>query len=296
MKYRIYICWLVFCVLISQKVAALSIVYNFRIAQITKQSLVEETGRHNTLVSLLFSQFRERHDRSRLNYVGTFGSYIYGFDSYYCRADFAVAGFEERRNHRTTFSDIETDDILFTVGRNFRIDKQRNITFSALFGIPTHKIFRLQHPEFGHGQIGTGLQLDGFYGLKPSSGFLYGLRYLSFVPREALDKTGGKHLVTLGNVGDVLVAYRHNWQQYGIEFGYTHRSRFGETISPPLDDKGKPANAQRSNFYLVGKYKFMRENVEHRLLCNISYGFDHRPALHGNKYVVGFWTSWNISF
>lgn len=290
-------CLLFFIMLYQSSLSPISMVYNFRIAQITKQPIVEKSHRHNKVIALLFDQYRKKYNGIFQNFVGGLGSYIYDFESYYFRTDFAVSHIKQITDHVTTFSGTETDDILFTGGRNFILNDRTTMTFSGLFGIPTHRIFRLQHVDFGYSQVGLGLQWDGSYLLNDTSALLYGARYIYFVPRTALDDLEEKHRFTIGNIGDLLLAYKNNWNKHhGIEFGYTARFRFGAHIYPNLDDIVKKTNYKRSNFYGVYKYKFIVDDISHRLLFYLSYGFDHTPKIYGNRYIVTLWTSWNIGF
>lgn len=277
--------------------SAVSIVYNFRIAQITKQPIVESVYDHNyTLVALFFDQFQKKYSDVRQNFLGGLASFIYDFEPYYFRTDFSSAHIKEVIDHATTYSGIKTDDILFTLGRNFKLNNKAVMTLSGLFGIPTHEIFTLQHIDFGYGQVGLGVQLDGSYILCDTHTLLYGIRYLYFVPRKAVDEAGDTYTFTIGNIVDVLFAYKYNWLSHGLECGYTFRSDFGAHISPNLDDTVKKTDYIRSNFYFVYKYKFMIDEIANRLLFNISYGFDHRPKVYGNQYIVTLWASWNIHF
>jgi len=275
----------------------ISMVYSFRIAQITKQAIVEKSNTHHKVIALLFDQYRKKYNGVFQNYVGGLGSYIYDFESYYFRTDFAASHIKQIIDHVTTFSGNKTDDILFTIGRNFILNNRTAMTCSGLFGIPTHRIFTLQHPDFGYGQLGLGLQWDGSYLLNNARALLYGARYIYFVPRKALDTLDQKHTFTIGNIADLLLAYKNNWDfHHGIEFGYTARFRFGAHIYPNLDDIIKRTNYIRSNFYGVYKYKFIVNNISHRLLFYLSYGFDHRPKIYGSRYIVTLWTSWNVGF
>lgn len=298
MKYTISR-WLLFFSLLPQaNLSAVSMVYNFRIAAITKQPITESSENKNstTIVALLFDQYRKKYNDVKQNFVGGLGSFIYDFQPYYFRTDFAVSRIKEKNSNQvTTFSGTETDDILFTVGRNFVINHVP-ITLSGLFGVPTHRIYRLQHIDFGSSQFGTGIQLDGQYGLNQVSFILYGARYVYFIPRKAWDNFGIKHIFTLGNVADLLFACKNSWAKHGLEFGYTARFRFGAHIHPNLDDTVKKTNYIRSNFYIVYKYKFSVNNIPNRLLFYLAYGFDHTPKVYGNRYIVTLWTSWNISF
>lgn len=289
--------WLVSALALSHAhISAISMVYNFRIAQITKQPIVEQSPYRKHIILLPFEQWREKYNGPHQEFIGALGSFIYDSKPYYFRTDFAVSHIHETDACVTTFSGTETDDILFTVGRGFVVNKKTDITLSGLFGIPTHRIYRLQHIDFGYSQVGFGIQLDGIYALSNINTLLYGGRYIHFVPRSALDTECEKHKFTLGNIGDLFLGHKSNWGHQGFEFGYTFRARFGAKICPSLDEIIQKTNYLRSNFYAVYKFKFFINDHPSRLLFYISYGFDHKPKVYGNKYIVTVWSSLNISF
>lgn len=282
---------------LNAPLSAISIVYNFRIAQVTKQPIVENgEERDYSIVGLLFDQFQKKYDGVHQNFVGGLASFIYNFKPYYFRTDFSVAHIKASLDHVTTFSGTRTDDLLFTLGRNFTLNNKAVMTFSGLFGVPTHEILTLQHADFGYGQYGLGIQLDGSYILCDTHALLYGVRYIYYGPRKAADDLGNKYTFTIGNLADLLFAYKYNWLAHGIECGYTWRSDFGADISPSLDDTVQKTEYLRSNFYFIYKYRFMIDEVANRLLFNISYGFDHKPKIYGNQYIVTLWASWNVRF
>jgi|ERR1700733_1431531 len=296
MNYKACICALSLLVIPYSNLYAISMVYNFRIAQITKQPILESgQEREHTIVALVFDQFRKKYNGPRQNFVGGLGSFIYKPHPYYFRVDFAVSHIKQLVGKVTTFSGTETDDILCTLGRNFIIDKSNSITFSGLFGFPTHRIHTLEHVDFGYGQVGIGGQIDGSTAINAINAFLYGFRYIHFFPRSTFD-LGTKYIFTIGNIADIFLAHKSAWDMQGFEFGYTARFRFGAHIQPNLDDTVKKTNYVRSNFYAVYKYKFLINNISNRLLFNISYGFDHSPRIYGNRYIVTLWASWNIGF
>lgn len=274
-----------------------SIVYNFRIAQITKQPILEQSSHFPNLVVLLpFGQYQKKYNGTKQNFAGGLASYIHDFSPYYCRTDFAVSKIKEKSDNITTFSGVETDDILFTMGRNFVLPGRGSITTSGLLGIPTHKIFSLEHLNFGYSQVGIGLQLDGLYSFNDSGDFVYGARYIYFVPRKAYDELHKKYQVTIGNIADILTAYKNNWHQHGAEIGYTLRFRFGAHADPFIDQFAQKTNYIRNNFYFVYKYRFLINNIPNRLLFNIAYGFDSSPKKFGNRYIITLWGAWNINF
>lgn len=279
------------------KLYPISIVYNFRIAQITKQPIYEHQDVNNHIIALVFDQLQKKYTGGiRQNFLGALGSYIYSFRPYYFRTDLAVSHIKEKTKSVTTFSGTEMDDILFTFGSNVRENKVTPITISVLFGVPTHRIFRLQHVDFGISQVGLGIQLDGFYQFDDKHAFIYGGRYVYFIPRKALDSSHKRYKFTIGNTIDLLAAYKINWDHHGFELGFTERFNLGAHICPHLDNTVEKTNYIRTNFYAVYKYKFLIRNVHNRLLFNISYSFDTSSKIFGNRYVIFLWSSWSVGF
>jgi hypothetical protein len=288
----------IFNMLSCSSLSAISVVYNFRIAEITKEPLFENPNyKHFSILALVFDKYQKKYNGTRQNFVGELSSLIYAFkESYYLRTDFAVSHIHETVDCVTTFRGTETDDVLFTLGRNFNINKKSTVTLSGLFGIPTHKLLGLAHVDFGYGQFGLGVQIDGAYKLHSSSSILYGARCTNFISRNAQDSYCNTYNFTRGSIADVLIAYKKRWGKHGLEWGYAFRSDFGAHIVPNLDDTVKKTNYLRSDFYVVYKNTFLIKNIQNRILLNIAYGFDHKPKIYGNKNVVFIWGSWRISF
>lgn len=248
------------------------------------------------LLGLLFDQYLKQYNGISKNFFGGLGSYIYNFKPYYFRIDGAISHVKEASPTTTLFSGTETDDILFTAGRNFIPNEHSRVTASGLLGIPTHKIYTLQYTQFGYGQVGTGIQLDGSYELTHLYGLFYGARYIYYFPRTALNDLDQKYRFTLGNVIDLLISFKKNWDLHGYEFGYTARFNASSHISPSLDDIAAQNNYTRSTFYFVYKYHFLSHNVVNRLLWYISCAFDHKKASYSNKFITTLWASWSIGF
>ena len=276
-----------------------SMVYNFRIAQITKQfQFDKDEDKHSTLVALFFDQIRKKYNGVHQNFIGSFGSALYDYNSYYIRIDTAFSHITEHQAGISSFCDTQTDDILFSFGKNIVRDEKNLMTFSGLTGIPTHKILRLQHTDFGYGQYSVGAQFDGSYSffLDYTDILLYGARYIYFIPRKAFDNNHEKHDFTIGNMADLFIANKNIWKSHALEYGYTAKFRFDAWVNPPFDNIVEKTNYIRSNFYIVYRYKFLINDVSNKLLFNFSYGFDHILKRFGNKYILTFWASWNIHF
>lgn len=296
MKHRLQ-GYLTLLLVLPSSLSAISIVYNFRIAQITKQPITDEKNyNRNTIIALLFDQYSKTHSDTTQNFAGGLGAYIYTHNPFYIRADFAVSHIHAKDQYSMTFNGTETDDILFTAGYNFKFGDRKVLTPSLLFGVPTHQVLRLKHTDFGYGLVSLGGQVDGSYPISTDGAFLYGVRYAHFFKRTAQDNECNNYRFGLGNLQDFLVAWKNNWQPHGIEFGYTARFQFGASVSPSFDDLIAKTDYIRSSFYGVYKYKFTIGHTLNRLLFDIGYGFDHRPKIYGNKYIILVWISWNINF
>ena len=143
-----------------------SMVYNFKVAQITKQRIKNhDPANPFYFISLLFYQSGKLYQGcTSEQYLGDLTAFVYNFNpTSYFRIDVGLANVQQKIDHKTTWNGTETDDILYTVGHIFTPNKKNNITVSGLLGIPTHEIEILKQPSFGYGQIGTGLQVDGLY-------------------------------------------------------------------------------------------------------------------------------------
>lgn len=298
MKKNIYKLFLILGLFIHLPLPALSIVYNFRIAQLTRQPIAQKTNsRPNSASLLLFNLFQKTHAFNiRENYTGGLATYNRNFaERYYFKTDFAVAHVDRNVDKITKVSVTEPDNILISMGRNFTLGKKSNATFSGLLGIPTHSVKTLQRVGFGVGQVGVGAQLDGLYKLCKPVDFLWGIRYNYFIPRTAFDTLGNSYKFTVGSIADILVALQtSNPLSHGLEGGYNARWGFGVHAVPDFANIDQ-LNYMRNSFYLAYKYTFLTKRVAHRLLLNISYGFDSKPKLYGYDAVI-VWGAWGIAF
>lgn len=280
------------------QLSALSVVYNFRIAQITKRPLQKKSEQKPySLTGLIFDLFQKTHCFDiKENYTGALAAFNYNIGSdYYFRTDVAVGHIDQTIKNIQTVNETESDDILCTFGRNFSIGKKGRLTASGLIGVPTHTILTLQHVPFGSGQFGAGIQLDGLYRFTKQIDFLWGTRYNHFFQGTAYDALENRYTFTIGNIADLLVAFQTNNPLYhGLETGYSARWGFGAHSCPTIPNIDL-INYMRNNFYIVYKYTFLGKKVTHRFLLNFAYGFDSKPKLYGyNAYMV--WGAWAISF
>lgn len=277
---------------------SISVVYNFRIAQITRKPIADQTNTHPNSTSLLLFNFFQKSDGLclRENYIGGLFTYNRNFKKkYYFRVDFADAHVNQTLNRAPNVNVAESDDILFTVGRNILAKERSKVSISGVLGIPTHSVNNLQRVGFGTGQVGIGGQLDGLYKLTQKIDFLWGGRYNYFIPRKSFDTLGNCYTFTIGSIADVLVAFQTSKPLgHGIEAGYDARWGFGIHATPNIAELDR-LNYMRNNFYLVYKYTFLTERYAHRFLLNFSYGFDSKPKCIGYQAFM-IWTSWGIAF
>lgn len=275
---------------------SISVVYNFRIAEVTRQPIFDkETDTRNIVLGLLFDQYQQKYcgDITQ-NFFGALGSWIYRFDSSYFRTDFAGAHVDQTEKCATTFTGNNTDDILFTFGHNFRFNKI-STTISGSVGFPTHKSLNLLHSDVGTGQIGLAVQFDAAFPLSEQRDFLIGTRYLHFFPRAACGPLNREFIFGIGNVIDVRVAHNQRWNHHGLEIGFTQQWSFGATVEPFVQAIIDATNRRRTAFYGVYKYHFLINDIKNGLLFTISYGFDNKNRF-SNKHIVTAWAAWGVSF
>ncbi len=276
---------------------AVSIVYSFRIAQITRAQLLRASDYNRHTGALVFDNLHEQYDGTRQNFIGAFSSFIYNKDSFYWRIDGAISHIHEKmRCTGTTFSGTQTDDLLFTAGKVYKFNDNSVVTFSGLFGVPTHKIHSLQHADFGFGQFGLGVQCDSIHRFSKQDSVIAGGRYLHFFPRTALDTLCMRHRFSVGNAVDLLLAHSHIWHTCGIEYGYNVRFPFGSLICPPLGNLVHIPTPVQSAFYFVYKCAFNKKSTAQGFLFYVSYAFDHSRASLANKHILTLLAAWGISF
>lgn len=304
MKKNRVVCAVIYGVMMPLLISPISVVYNFRIAQITRKPIENQVMKQlddkANSESLLLFNFFQKSPMLRLceNYTGALATYNHNFgQNYYLRVDSAFAHVDQTLAKRCNVNVVESDDILLTSGRNFTLGEQSKGTVSVCFGIPTHSVYTLQRVGFGTGQVGIGAQFDGMYRFPNYIDALWGTRYNYFIPRKSCDALGSSYRFTVGSIADILVALQTNGTlslRHGLEGGYAARWGFG------IDAAGKLPNLKsleymRNSFYLVYKYGFLTKRFAHRFLCNISYGFDSKPKLYGYHAFMG-WVSWGMAF
>lgn len=282
---------------LSNNIIAVSVVYNFRVAQITRQPIARSGERKpNMLIGLVLDQYQQQYSGIKQNYLSGLGAFLHLQEPWYVRADFAVASIRQWANHVTTYKKFETDDVLLAFGRHFKPYDKLDVTVSGFLGIPTHKMNLLDPINFGFAQVGTGIQVDSNYTFNKKTACFLGGRYVYFIPRPEYDGLCKKYKITAGNLIDLLFALKTDSEHHGFEFGYTARFQFGAASKPYLREINQETDYIRNSVYAVYKYKFMIRHIPNRLLFDITYGADTQSKFFNSKHVITAWASYNINF
>lgn len=291
--------YVIFLLSFMKSLSPISMVYNFRIAQITRQPIVNlENNSSNTVGTVLFDFFQKSYTGNIFeNYSGGFINFNHTFSGpYYFRTDFAVSHITQTINDVKTVDEIEPDDILCTFGKTFLLHANSHVTLSGLIGIPTHSVFFLQRIVFGGGQVGIGVQIDGLQKLTQKTDFLWGARYNYFLPRAAQDALHNSYKFTVGSIADLLLGLQTSMSfAHGIEVGYSGRWGFGAYAVPTIPLLSQ-INYMRNNIYAVYKYTFLTNKTAQRATLSLSYGRDSKPKDLGYQYAFMIWGGWGMKF
>lgn len=285
-----------------------TIVYNMRIAEITKrQQLTPNMKRHNILGQTTFGQWRELKNGFKQSAYGAIASYIRSAQSFYFKVDGAVG--RVKNNILTTIiKRTQTDDILFTGGYGHAVGKRARLTYSCLFGVPTHRDFILELAQFGTGHVGLGAQIDTSYAYSADrSNVIFGAaRLVHFFPRNiqshdpCLQPLYQCHEYNLspGNIADIYIAHQTNWAKKNrLEFGYD-ASFLGisSRIKPEITDFSGSLLYIRNSFFGAYSRRIPLKNTQMGIITGLAGGFDSRPKIVGNRYMLTAWFLWGILF
>jgi hypothetical protein len=293
---------LVNCMFYFTEIYGISLVYNLRIAEITKRQALEIKDEQPSIAGvILLGQFRKQYDGTRQTIGSGLATLIHAPQSLYVRVDFAGAYVSEKTNI-SYFSRTQTDDLLFTTGYTHQVSTRTKITISGLLGIPTHRDLSLEGIQFGTGHVSIGLQIDSsltYLSDHRNHALMAAARYVRFFPRTAYLKTNNgnnRFDFDIGNLVDILIAHTSRWGNHGVEVGYGLTDAFGAHIDPPLDNVAAKTNFLRSSFYGNYKYLFLIGKLPSVIGATFSYGFDHTPKEFGNKRIITAWVGWAINF
>lgn len=277
-----------------------SIVYNLRIAETTKQSFNEHASSKFLGALTLFDQSRKRVIGIWQNYGGGLASLVYFFKPFYLRVDAAVAHVQQK-DRGVHFSKTQGDDILFSSGYSFPIKDRIQLTISGLLGVPTHHDRSLEIPQFGYAHTGLGFQLDGSFIYSSNRNYTLrsAVRCIHFLARKIsfdLDDDAQIFNFSTGNLIDFFIAHHINIGNHRFEYGYDLTFLVGSKINPILMIASQKNDYIRNNFYASYKYRFSIKKYKNALTAALSYGFDHRPERYRNKRIFTIWGSWSVNF
>jgi hypothetical protein len=287
---------------------AISIVYNMRIASITRRQHANVPGNEaHALLETPFGQWRALKDGTKQHDAGILNSYIYSQASGYIKVDTAVAHIVSdipvpARNKTLHIARTQWDDLLFTGGYGQKLGSKGRITYTGLFGIPLHRDYILELAQFGTGHIGIGGQVDSSYMLTDHETMFFALRGIYFVPRHArvdnpcLQSAYEQSMydIKLGTVFDIFISHQTMWNTYNrLEYGYDATFAVGGSINPPVTNG---VTFTRHSFFGVYFRTVPVFGKLTGLIIGLSGGFDSKPECLGNRYHATLWGSWGFAF
>jgi hypothetical protein len=291
-------CWLI----VTKKAdGSTSTVYNLRIAETTKHYRFDKHYIYPDIVAnTTVGTFRKRRDGTRETLASNLTTFIYSAKTFYVRADFAWARIQQKKAG-STFTKVQTDDLLFSGGFTISPVERLVITFSGLLGIPTHKDLSLENFQFGYAHVGTGAQVDSAlnYSRNKRHSIRAAVRLVHFYPRKApftINNQVKKVDFNLGNLFDLFVAHHSTWGEHRFEAGYNSTVLWGTRAHPHFPSVVKDIPYIRSTFYSTYKYGFSLCNLPSSLTIGLSEGFDYKPKKTGYKNITTLWLTWDINF
>lgn len=286
--------------LINNIEAAVSLVYNLRIAESTKRQTFELGENPNKIALTLFNNNRKKRYGAVHNVLGLLETYSYTTPSFYFRTDFAFGQVQDNCGS-SHFKELETDDLLFKSGYSYAVSPKTKISISGIFGIPTHKDFSLEHFELGFAHFGLGFQLDASfaYSFPKASAIRCAFRFIQFLPRKIQSKFHGTMKcfnLNIGKLIDVFIAHHTVFGHHSFEFGYDQIFFCDAKIHPFLEGAIEKVNYIRPEFFSTYKYTLATDYFHHIFSATLSGGFDIWPHLHGNKRIIEAWFSYALDF
>lgn len=297
--YRIHALLAILCIYVATT-QGVTIVYNMRIAQITRRQTI--TGNPSLIVANAFQQWFKLRNGLKQYSNGLLTSYIHTGSSWYAKIDIA-GGHVHNSFNCQELTRNQTDDILISTGYGMEPRKGTKVSFTGHVGIPTHKDTILDGIQFGTGHYALGPQIDGSQAYNPLRPhfFLWALRLIHFFPRTITTPQGNpwpqKYSFALGNIFDIYLAHQSNWNMHHrIEFGYDGTFGFGADINPAFENFSATAHFLRNNFYISYARKIRAFGKPSGLIFTFSSGYDPYPTCLGRHYSVNIFISWAINF
>lgn len=278
-----------------------SFVYNLRIAETTRRMHLGQTFPQESIGTVtLIDVMRKTYNGIDQNCGGALFSLAHAPESYYVRVDGAV-GHIRTNGFGLCTSRTQGDDLLFSGGYSPNFSERTKFTFSGMVGFPTHCDTSLQQPQFGFGEYAIGGQIDGAFlrASNPDHTFRAATRLIHFFPRTVTARLGtrsAQFYYGSGNVADLFVAFSTRKNRQNFEIGYDATFVFGTEITPYVAAVIEQSKIIRNTFYAVYRYSIPVHDTIHFIAAALSYGFDSRPKIFGNKRILTVWASWSIAF
>jgi hypothetical protein len=293
---------------------SVSIVYNMKIATITRRQKFEDDKIqqfHNLLSGTPFAQWRKTQNGNfKQNSYGVLGSYIYSKENHYLKIDNAIGRITSHittDNNSLKISKSQTDDLLFTGGLGHQIGSRVRCAYSGLFGLPTHRNHLLEFSQLGIGHVGLGGQIDCAYNyLENNNNIIFSaIRLIHFFQRtvEVRDNclkplyTYNRYNLKPGNLADIFISHQTTWnKQNRFEYGYDLTLGFGANICPAIFNFASTAKLIRNSFFAVYSRFIPIHEVPSGIIIALSGGFDSKPKLIGKNYFLTVWGLWGFAF
>ncbi len=281
--------------------AAISIVYNIKVAETSKRMDVNDLLSEDSMATAtFFGLLRKKYDGDLHDAQGAMFTLIHDPESYFLRVDGAFARVASNI-HGQKFSTVETDDLLFSGGYSHKFSNRLRMTFSGLLGFPTHKDRNLARVQFGYAHYGLGGQCDGSYRYSENHNHTLrgALRLIHFFPRETnlpIDGFCESFNYGLGNLLDIFISFHNKFALHSIEMGYNGSFFMDATIFPRLADAIPKSTYNRTSFYALYKYHFKINRFPSLFGLATSYGFETEKSEFNNKHIFQVWTSFGINF
>lgn len=287
---------------------AISIVYNMRIASITRRQHANEPVDHeHAILGTPVGQWRQLNTGTKQHDAGMLYSYIYTKQSYYIKVDSAVGHAAgniplSSSNGSVHVAVTQWDDLLFTGGYGYEIGSKGRIAYSALFGIPLHRDHLVEFAQFGTGHVGIGGQIDTAHEFSDAHTVFFALRGIYFIPRCAYTNNPclepflpqSTFKVKLGTLFDIFISHQVRWATHNrFEYGYDATFAPTSSINPPLFDH---ISFIRHSFFAVYFRTVPFFGKPTGLVIGFSGGFDSKPELLSNRYHTTLWGSWGLAF
>lgn len=294
---------IVLILLLFSSLQSVSFVYNLKLAETTMRHSLKHSINNPRTSSFTFVEMnRKKETGDKENVIGGLASFIYSAKDFYVRGDFGIGNVSEtKQSNNERFSRTQVDDILFTGGYRFIVNKYSKLTFSGLFGIPTHKNGYFEGIQFGIGNIGLGGQMDGSYAYTKSLNHMIvnAARLIHFFESTLSTKiNNGARWFDLhpGNLVDLLIGNNSTWGDHTLEVGYVFTFTFGGKIFPKLPDFKDQVSLMISSFYSTYSFKCLMNKMPTSLLVGLAYGIGLNKKDYRYKSSLSAWLNFSFKF